>query len=344
MKLFTKDESMSRSEKLRQKRQPAVQSRSDAPAAPSVRNEPDSYRVVTRRAETSASNRQAVGTQPRRKVVYAVGANGVETRLPALPILRFNWQWVSGILTMLILMFIIILINSPIFRVNAFEVYGLTTYSSADFEPLLNGKQSSIFMVDTEEILDRVLINYPELMGSQVGISLPNRIVINASERKPVVLWHSDAGDYWIDAEGVVLAPRGEVNDLLTINSPVSPPLLVERQKPANAIEYIMMVFEQKSKPVDPSERAALIRPGMMEVAAEMFSHMPEGGILMYDPISGMGWRDPGGWEVYFGNDLSHINLKLVMYHAILERLESIGVTPVFISVEHIDAPFYRTE
>jgi hypothetical protein len=75
-----------------------------------------------------------------------------------------------------------------------------------------------------------------------------------------------------------------------------------------------------------------------------MNAHIPEGAALIYDPISGMGWRDPGGWEVYFGNDLSNVALKQVMYQAILERLEAVGVSPVMISVVHVDAPYYRTE
>ncbi len=289
-------------------------------------------------------NRQSVGTQPRRKVVYAVGANGVETRMPALPIIRFSWQWISGILTVLLLMFIIILINSPMFRVNSFEVQGLTRYSSADFEHLLTGRQTSIFLLNTGEILDSILVTFPELVGSQVDISMPNRIVISAAERKPVILWQSDAGDYWIDAEGVILAPRGEAHDLLTISSPVTPPLLVERHAPGNAIEYIMMVMERKTRPLDPAERADHIHPDVLQTALDMNAHIPEGAALIYDPISGMGWRDPGGWEVYFGNDLSNVALKQVMYQAILERLEAVGVSPVMISVVHVDAPYYRTE
>ncbi|HQK04447.1 MAG TPA: hypothetical protein PK558_00550, partial [Anaerolineaceae bacterium] len=139
MNWLKKGAQMNRSEKLRQKRQPAAQTRSAVPAAAASRLAAD--RVVARRASTSAENRHSVGTQPRRKVVYSVGANGVETRLPALPILRFSWQWVSGILTILLLMFIIVLVNTPIFKVNSFEVHGLSTYSSADFNPLLNGRR-----------------------------------------------------------------------------------------------------------------------------------------------------------------------------------------------------------
>lgn len=344
MKLFKQPDRVNRSEKLRQKRQPAAQTRSEASSPSASRAAVDTSRVVTRRSDGSGVNRQALGVQPRRKVVYAVGANGVETRLPSLPILRFSWQWVSGILTILLLMFVIVLLNTPIFRVNGFEVRGLSTYSSADFNHLLNGRQTSIFLVNTTEIFDSILISFPELVGSQVEISLPNRIVITAAERKPVILWQSDAGNYWIDAEGVILAPRGEASGLLTILSPVSPPLLVERHEPGNFVEYATMVFERKTRPADPAERAAHIHPDVLQAALEMNSLIPEGATLIYDPISGMGWQDPGGWEAYFGNDLGNVQMKQLMYQAILGRLQEMGVSPEMISVEHVDAPYYRTE
>lgn len=344
MNIIKKGTSVNRSEKLRQKRQPVDQTRSEAPSATSTRTVVDTSRVVTHRSTNAAVNRSSVGVQPKRKVVYAVGANGVETRMPALPIIRFSWQWISGILTILLLMFIILLVNSPIFTVNGFEVHGLTTYSSTDFDHLLTGRQKSIFLVNTSEILDAILVSFPELVGSQVEISMPNRIVISAAERKPVILWNSDAGDYWIDAEGVILAPRGEASGLLIIESPASPPLLVERQEPRNFVEYATMVFERKTRPANPADRAAHIHPDMLQVAMEMNTHIPEGATLIYDPISGMGWRDPAGWDVYFGNDLSNVQMKQVMYQAILGRLQDMGVSPEMISVEHVDAPYYRTE
>jgi len=35
----------------------------------------------------------AVHTTPHRKMMYATGANGVEIRLPAIPIIHFDWKW-----------------------------------------------------------------------------------------------------------------------------------------------------------------------------------------------------------------------------------------------------------
>lgn len=343
MNLLQKSSSKNRSEKLRQKRQPAAQTRSEAPASP-ARGVVDPSVVVSRRSTSNSSSRQSMGVQPRRKVVYAVGANGVETRMPSLPILRFSWQWVSGIFTILLLMFLIILVNSPLFTVNGFEVHGLSTYSSADFDHLLAGRQTSIFLVNTNKILDSILVSFPELVGSQVEISMPNRIVITAAERKPVILWQSDEGDFWIDAEGVILAPRGEANNLLTIQSPVRPPLLVERHAPRNIVEYATLVLERSTRPTNPAERADHIHPDVLQAALVMNSYIPEGATLIYDPISGMGWADPSGWDVYFGKDLSNVESKQVMYQAILDRLQQMGVNPVLISVEHIDAPYYRTE
>jgi len=93
-----------------------------------------------------------------------------------------------------------------------------------------------------------------------------------------------------------------------------------------------------------PSKKCDHIDKGTLGALIELSTILPAGGSLVYDPISGMGWRDPGGWEVYFGTDLSNIDLKQVEYQTILARLMETGVTPAMISVEHIDAPYFRME
>jgi len=53
---------------------------------------------------------------------------------------------------------------------------------------------------------------------------------------------------------------------------------------------------------------------------------------------------DPGGWKVYVGLDLSDLGTKIAEYQAIIKKLDLQGIRPVMVSVEHIDAPFFRTQ
>jgi len=57
-----------------------------------------------------------------------------------------------------------------------------------------------------------------------------------------------------------------------------------------------------------------------------------------------MGWRDPGGWRVYFGNDLSNIEFKKVEYQTIMDELTKRGIKPTMVSIENEDAPYFRID
>lgn len=339
-----REQPVNRSEQLRQKRQPSARTRTASSSSSAARPASSVSPVITRRSNQGSPVHETASTQPRRKVYYAVGENGVETRMPSLPIIHFSWQWVSGILAILLLMFVIVLINSVIFKVTSLKVEGLTRYSTEEFQSLLKGRKTSIFLLNTDEILNSLALTYPELVDTEVGISMPNQVVISARERQPIILWQTGDTAYWIDAEGVVMEQRGEMDNLLRIDSSAPPPLAVKKTEPVSVVDYALMVIERKTKPVKYGELADRIDPEVLQAVINMSPVIPEDAVLVYDPISGMGWRDPGGWEVYFGTDLANIQFKQVEYQTILGRLDEMGVTPTMISVEHVDSPYFRTE
>ena len=71
---------------------------------------------------------------------------------------------------------------------------------------------------------------------------------------------------------------------------------------------------------------------------------MPADTMLVYDSEHGLGWNDPNGWEVYFGAEDQDMEMKLSVYQAMVERLQSEGIQPALISVEYVHAPYYRME
>jgi len=303
----------------------------------------ESYPVVTRK-KSSETSRQAVGTQPRRRVVYAVNEKGVETRLPAIPIIRFSWQWISGILVIALFLFVIMLVNSNLFKVNSFLVQGLTRYTADDFTPLLAGRQTSIFIFDRKQIKQEIEGSYPELNQLKVDLSLPNQLLLTAKERNPVIAWATGDQVYWIDPEGVVMTPRGEAPDLLTVQSSTPPPMVQIVTQPESLVNYALTALDQQSDPDIARLVMERIDPDVLYAILSMNAAIPEGATLVYDPVAGMGWSDPGGWDVYFGTDLSNIGFKMIEYNTILDHLQESGVTPVMISVEHVDAPYFRME
>ncbi len=293
--------------------------------------------------KTASSVGEGTG-RPRRKVVYRVAANGVETRLPAIPILHFSWQWVSGMIAVLLLLFTIILINSPMFRVNTLTIQGLSRYSQDEFKPLLKGRKTSIFLFNRENLTSALLLSHPELVNPQVDIAMPNQIVVTAAEREPILQWVANGQTYWVDEEGVILEPRGEAGNLIFVESPVSPPLAKQQIKDPSIVDYARLWIEKKVSAMNNQAVLDRMDAATLKAVIGMNAILPAGASLVYDPVAGMGWRDPGGWEVYFGTDLSNVEFKLVEYQTILARLNEMGLTPAMISVEHVDSPYFRTE
>ena len=336
MTLAKGEKPVRRSSQTRQNRQQSVPVRTGSSST--------AGKAAPRKTGRSTNSREAVATQPRRKVVYKVGANGVETRLPAIPLLRFSWQWISGILTVLLFLLFIFMVNSPIFKVQALTVNGLTRYSPEDFQSLIKERRTSIFLFDTNAVMHSLRLVFPELVDTQIAISMPNQVIISASERQPIILWQAGGTDYWIDAEGIVMQKRGDLPDLLTVESSVPPPLAQINTRANSIVDYARMIIERQSSDVTIDKLVDHMDPGALGAVIELSAILPAGGSLVYDPISGMGWRDPGGWEVYFGTDLTNMDLKQVEYQTILARLMETGVSPAMISVEHIYAPYFRME
>ncbi len=49
---------------------------------------------------------------------------------------------------------------------------------------------------------------------------------------------------------------------------------------------------------------------------------------MTYDPQYGMGWQDPRGWSVYFGQNIQDIPMKLVIYQSIVDTFIRQGIQP----------------
>lgn len=331
-----------------QQRPPATRSsltRNISHGSPSTnRSVPHVSPVVTRSIRYGTPLRQAVNTQPRRKVVYRVGANGVETRMPSLPIIQFNWQWVSAFLTLAFLVLALMLTNSSIFAVNRIEVEGMQRVTAADIQAVVMTTTHSVFTLDRQKTLDAIAVAFPELKDIRLTINLPDGVKISAVERQPIMAWKTSDQLYWIDAEGVVMQPRGDVGELLTVSSESTPPMVKPVTKVESIVDYAETVLNKETDPIKPEESINYLNPAVLKAAIQMSAIMPQGASLVYDSLAGMGWNDPGGWKVFFGNDLENIQFKQVEYQAIIEELQRQGITPVMVSVKHVDSPYYRTE
>lgn len=343
---------LSRADQLRQKRQQTSQQRVNTPrqqAAPRSVASVQTPNVTYRRTSPYATPNLA-GARPAtstRKVHYARGANGVEIRMPALPAANVNWQSASLYIAFALLLVVILLTNLSGFQVAAVELKGANRVTGADVTPAVVAVSHSIFTLDRETVVKAVAAAFPEFSKISLRVALPNRVVLNVSERQPVLAWISGDTTQWIAADGVVMPARGDGGTLLTISSDVAVPASSPASADQSSASTSDSTDAQASTDASTTAAAAgpqIVSQQLLQAAVSLASQMPSGASLVYDPVSGLGWNDPQGWQVYFGLDLSDIALKQSEYQAILARLQSLGITPSLISVAHIDSPYYRTE
>jgi hypothetical protein len=165
--------------------------------------------------------------------------------------------------------------------------------------------------------------DYPELAKVSVNVIFPNHLRVAVVERTPILEWHQDGDIKWIDANGFAFPRRGDVPGLIQISSSSNPP------KP----------------PVDPQkslEDQLFIEPKMVQAILTLYPQVPEGAPMIYDSKYGMGWQDPRGWSVYFGQNTQEIEMKKQIYQAILDTFSQQGTRPTLVSVAYLDAPFYK--
>jgi hypothetical protein len=286
----------------------------------------------------------SVRTAPTRKVHYAQAGNGVEVRLPALPQVQFSAQMASVFLAIATLILVIMLTTLDTFQVKNVEVTGNSRVSAADIQTVVDGANHSIFTLDRRQTINAILTAFPELTNIHLRVGFPDTVILSVTERQPIMAWVSGDTTQWIDAQGVIMPARGDGGTLLSVKSTVAAPVLVTAADAASTDTASSDTTSTTVQPVSSEPQIDYIDPAVLQTAISLGAQLPSGATLVYDPTAGMGWKDPKGWRVYFGLDLSNIQAKLVEYQAIVDRLSKLGIKPALISVEHLDAPYYRTE
>jgi hypothetical protein len=332
----------SRAEQIRQKRNQNSQQRIDTVRQQATRVTGQNVSTTVRRTSSpySVPVTRSTRSSSVRKVHYAQAGNGVEVRLPAMPTVQFSWQMASIFLAIAVLIFVVLLCTLDTFQVKNVEVTGISRVSAADIQVVVDRANHSIFTLDRRQTVNAVLTAFPELTNIHLKVNFPNTVVLTVTERQPIAAWEGPDSTQWIDAEGVIMPARGDGGSLLTIQSSVAAPVLVS-EADAAATDA---ADTETPKETNTEPKIDIIDPQVLQTAIKLGAQLPGGASLVYDPIAGMGWKDPQGWEVYFGTDLDNFTMKLTEYQAIVDRLAALGISASLISVEHVDAPYYRTE
>jgi cell division protein FtsQ len=345
------DQGMSnRADEIRGRRAKRSQERINSVSGRIV-NPPPSRPVTVRGSYDSNRGKpihQQVGTRPRRQFYLTMDRTaGTEVRLPAIPVIRPGWRLASGLLAILMAIGIFSMWNSPFCQISTVEVKGLERLDPAEVTARLNLENLSIIEVDPAQVEGKLSSAYPELMNVRVSIALPNSVTVSAKERTPVLAFlQGDSGagvTNWVDASGVIFPSRGDAGPLVTIQAKDGLPLASapSDEKQQATQEAPTTKANASTVPVTGPER---VDPTVLTALEGLSQKLPPETQLAYSMQDGLGWQAPEGWQVYIGKDLSDFEDKYTMYQQLANYLNQDGLKPALVSVEQINAPYYRLE
>ena len=213
--------------------------------------------------------------------------------------------------------------NTPQLRVAQAQVIGNQMLTPAEINTALDISGRPTFLLIPAELEKRLRLQFPELSAARVDVSLPNTVSVQVVERKPVVRWEQGEGYTWVSEEGIAFRPHGDMPGLIGVVALSAPP-----------IEGII-----SSDPLTPTP---FLDPDMVKTIKGLAGHVPPGVQILYEAEFGFGWKDPRGWQVYFGTTASDVDLKVRVYESLVASLTERGIQPAMINVTYPTAPYYR--
>jgi hypothetical protein len=283
----------------------------------------------------------------RRRYDVRLDAQGSEMRLPALPQVRVGWRFISFSVFAFMVFVLYQLWNSPTYRVEVAKVEGLRIISNSEINKVLGLTSEQVFTLDADFMQKELLENFPEFKAASVGIDLPNTVVISVTERIPVLIWRQGEQLLLLDTEGMAFQDREGTTLAVypNIDAKGDPPLILNTEPITSTLNSPVaeLVDEYIPEEASPNVATPLLSPEMVSAYLLLSEKLPKGAQLIYDPEHGIGWVDRRDWSVYFGDE-NDIATKLSIYNVMLEHIKSVDVRPTLISVEYIQAPYYRLE
>ncbi len=167
--------------------------------------------------------------------------------------------------------------------------------------------------LDAEAAAQRILEQVSAVSSAQVTCHVyPARCEIWVVERRPIAVWETASGPQWVDKEGIVFTPWGEVNGLPVLRGPLP-------KTPASTLEVVQ------------SAQALLKYTGPVEA-------------LEYHPQRGLIWNDPEGHRVAFGLGAQEMATRWAVYQQMVAIFEARRMFPWNLDLRVPEAPTYAMD
>jgi len=288
-----------------------------------------------------ASSRLNKQKPPKRRIDVHLNSIGAELRLPSLPFVHLGWRVVSLLMVLMMSASLFLIWKAPVFQVNTIEAEGLQRLTVGDLNTVMRTLGKSVFTINPKLLDDTLHHAFPELSKISIRINLPASVKVVVTEREPVIAWVQDGSETWVDEEGVSFPARGNpTNALVRVEGHGTPPSIV----PAVSSDDLSSLPGEVTSTTVTTNQTLRLSTDLVSAILALGAKMPADTLLVYDSIHGLGWNDPNGWEVFFGSDDQDMEMKLTVYQALVDRLQSEGIQPALISVEYVHAPYYRME
>jgi len=315
--------SLARADLLRQRRKNENSRRLVKPADRVRRPAP----VVTGRNVTldAATVRVKPKAKPVRQYQAIAAAPAGQLQAPALSRIhiRIGWRLLSFFLVAFFGAAVYFAWTLPMFRVTGTTLVGSQILTAQEVNAALGLGGAPVFLVIPANIETALRLTFPEITSVKVTVDLPNKITTTITERQPVIRWEQNGAFTWVDAEGVAIRPRGEMDGLVAVSASGTPPAGPKSE--SDALSPIPFVA-----------------PSIIETVRVLAPYVPQGSALLYDPKYGVGWVDGRGWTAWFGSSASQMDVKLRVYTVLVGSLAQRGISPTFINVAYPNAPYYR--
>ena len=324
-----------------------IPQRGDYPAHRASAPSPSRPVTVRNTSFGTPIHRQVATANPRRAYYVPINSTGAEMRLPSLPVIRPGWRLLSAAIAIAAGIGLFSVIFSPFFRVGQATINGQERLATLDIEAVLDLENLSIVEVDPAAVSAELLKRFPNLEAASVSIALPTSVTVTLKERTPVLAWKQNDTLQWIDSQGVLFPPVGEVENLLVIHSPESPPMVLPESEQLLEDDAVAAEDSQEggarlAKPVKAGPTR--LEPALLETAQKLAQRLPAGTPLVFTAAQGLGWEDPTGYDVYIGSDLVNFEARFAMVQSIAEQLTQRGLGIELINAANLDAPYYRLE
>ncbi len=119
------------------------------------------------------------------------------------------------------------MLNSPFCQVGTVEVKDLQRLNADEINAALNLENLSIIEIDPQQIQEKLISTYPELINVRVWVNMPNAVTISAEERVPVIALAEGDQTNWVDASGIIFPARGEA----VVNGETKPLVTIQAEE-----------------------------------------------------------------------------------------------------------------